>query len=387
MPKLVKKPKLDGRRTNYRIERTFKGIGEIRVSSGTTDLAVYKRMLVMLDELYNNPHKWHLLRQLQLREVSAPALYALYATGSVHTVDSANSVLRLDPHMFEWLASAEMGDAAKRTYGEQFKYLVTAKSAATVRDLPDLVKKYRERCKGRKTYRSFDLCRSAVMSYVSKAFTDQQGIYAAVKQIPRFGRKYRKRKPQHMTVKDVLELQAKLSPKYREVIWSMFTCGFRVREYMGNWDVATDHILIRGTKTAGALRKVPLVEEPKRHSIHPRSFAQIMQAATDGRFQPYDFRRSYARLLANAGIPLYRIVEYMGHGEGLGDLLDDYHMTLHYQRGDVAGEDYAADAKLVQQFIAKQRKEYKPPSKKRFRSKAMNNALEAKRREANATAI
>jgi integrase len=60
-----------------------------------------------------------------------------------------------------------------------------------------------------------------------------------------------------------------------------------------------------------------------------RSFAQIMSATTSGAFQPRDLRRSYARLLADAGIPEYRQATYMGHAV--------HTITAHYQVGDVTG--------------------------------------------------
>ena len=48
---------------------------------------------------------------------------------------------------------------------------------------------------------------------------------------------------------------------------------------------------------------------------------------TGRQYEPRDLRRSYARLLADAGIPEYRQAAYMGHAART--------MTLHYQVGGI----------------------------------------------------
>ena len=53
--------RLEKGRTNYRIDKRYRGIGEIKKSSGISDRAMYKRMLVMLDELYTMP-RWDILQ-------------------------------------------------------------------------------------------------------------------------------------------------------------------------------------------------------------------------------------------------------------------------------------------------------------------------------------
>jgi hypothetical protein len=54
-------------------------------------------------------------------------------------------------------------------------------------------------------------------------------------------------------------------------------------------------------------------------------------------------RRSYARLLADAGIPEYRQAAYMGHSART--------MTLHYQVGDIESFIHE-DAARIRELIA-----------------------------------
>jgi integrase len=69
-----------------------------------------------------------------------------------------------------------------------------------------------------------------------------------------------------------------------------------------------------------------------------------MSTATNGVYQPRDLRRSYARLLADAGIPEYRQAVYMGHAVRT--------MTAHYQVGDVTGY-LAQDAARLNTALAR----------------------------------
>jgi integrase len=72
---------------------------------------------------------------------------------------------------------------------------------------------------------------------------------------------------------------------------------------------------------------IPRIDCPVKHRIHGRSCAQVVSRVTERQYEPRDLRRSYARLLADAGIPEYRQAAYMGHAART--------MTLHYQVGDI----------------------------------------------------
>jgi hypothetical protein len=256
--------------------------------------------------------------------------------------------------MFDWLAA---GGRAQRTiagYAYQFRQLLRrAEHGACVRDLYSLLSAYRVHCctKKRPTHRAFNLCRVAVLSYLRHAFRDQRLLWREiVDEIRPLPRAARRRQPRHLTVADMLQLLPRFSPKYREVMWTLFTTGMRLTEYTqegrNRWIVHKDRIHIAGTKTPAAQRDIPWIDRPVMHAIHGRSCGQVVTRVTAGRHETRDFRRSYARLLADAGIPEYRQAVYMGHVPQT--------MTQYYQVGS-AEPFLAEDAARVQALIREAR--------------------------------
>jgi integrase len=163
-----------------------------------------------------------------------------------------------------------------------------------------------------------------------------------------FDTKARKRKGNPQSVKQILALVPKLSPKYQQVVWSLFISGMGTKEYLGAWEVKDGALYVHGTKRASRDRVIPLVEHPIRHHIHGRSFAQVLDRASGGKVQPYDLRRSFAKLMEDAGISRTRRRMYMGHA--VGDV------TEGYERHEV-DEYLAADAQRLRQHIDRERAE------------------------------
>jgi integrase len=237
-------------------------------------------------------------------------------------------------------------------YAEQFRLLLrNGASVARVSDLHDLLAAYRLRCLNRErpTYRSFNLCRAAVLSYLRFAFRDQRPLWREIgEQIRPFPPERRRRAPRHLTASEVTAYLPKFSLKYRGLVWSLFTTGMRISEYLeegtSRWTVLPDRIHVSGAKTPAADRDIPRIDCPVKHRIHPRSCAQVLARVTNQQCEPRDLRRSYARLLADAGIPEYRQAAYMGHAART--------MTLHYQVGGI--EHFLhEDAARIRDLIAR----------------------------------
>jgi hypothetical protein len=352
MPRLTDCPQLDRGRKAYRITRTYRGIGRIRVSAGTNQLSTYARLLTMLDELYSMPERWHLLSALQRGEIAPLQLYRFYKTQDLARAPSPSSVTPLMPHIFDWLAAGGRAERTTRVYAEQFRVLLREGSTnARVSDLYDLLAAYRLRCLSREraTFRSFNLCRAAVLSYLRFGFRDQRALWREIaEQIRPFAREWRQRPPHHLTVGELVALLPKFSLKYREVVWTLFTTGMRISEYTEegacHWTALPDRIHVAGSKTPAANRVIPRIDCPVKNRIHGRSCAQVVSRVTERQYEPRDLRRSYARLLADAGIPEYRQAAYMGHAART--------MTLHYQIGGI--EPFLhEDAARIRELIAR----------------------------------
>ena len=337
MPKLLAIPKRDRGRKMLHIDRRYRGIGRIRASSGVRDRRTYQRLLVMFEELHTMPERWYLLKAVLRHELTPMELYVFYKTQQLGHAPTVSSVIPLRPHLFDWITDSGLADRTRRVYAEQYALLLRhAAPGARVMDLYDLLAAYRVRCRTpeRGTHRSFNLCRAAVLSYLHSAFRDQRPLWQEIiEHIAPLPRPARRRVPRHLTPDELRTLLPRFSPKYRDVVWTLFTTGMRISEYREedrkSWDVLDDRVHIAGTKTAATNRDIPRIGVPVHARIHLRSFAQIMQQVTNGLYQPRDLRCSYARLLADAGIPEYRQAVYMGHAVRT--------MTAHYQAGDVSG--------------------------------------------------
>jgi integrase len=62
-----------GKRGNFEIQRTFKNVGEIRISSGTDNIRVYRQRVALLEKLAKM-ERWELLRALRDRKVTIEEL-------------------------------------------------------------------------------------------------------------------------------------------------------------------------------------------------------------------------------------------------------------------------------------------------------------------------
>jgi hypothetical protein len=160
-------------------------------------------------------------------------------------------------------------------------------TAARVSDLYHLLTAHRLRCLNRErpAYRSFNLCRSAVLSYLRFAFRDQRALWREIgEQIRPFARERRRRQPHHLTAGEVIALLPKFTLKYREVVWTLFTTGMRMSEYIEEgtcrWTLLSDRVHVAGSKTPSADRIIPGIEYPVKHRIHPRSCAQVLARVT-----------------------------------------------------------------------------------------------------------
>lgn len=337
--------RLEKGRSNFRIDRRFRGIGRIKKSSGTSDRAVYRRMLVMLDELYEMP-KWEILKDIQSGVVSPLEVYNSYKTHKLENVSSAATVKLLNPTLFEWANGHDVAESTRAAYAETFRAMLRcAPVDGKVNDLPGVLGRFRKVCAQRQTHRTFNMCRSAVQAYLRTTLRRSHRLWVDVADIPPFDTKARKRPGNPQTVAQMLELMTRLSPKFRQVAWSIFTTGMGTKEYLGPWEASGGGLHIGGTKREMRNRVIPLVGYPIRHHIHSRSFAQVLQRASGGKVQPYDIRRSFAKLMEDAGITRTRRRIYMGHK--IGDV------TEIYERHEV-DQYLGSDAKILQEFIARE---------------------------------
>jgi integrase len=365
-------PTIERGRKHFRLDKRFKGIGDLKRSSGTTNKTVYKRMLTMFDELYSQPDKWHLIRKVIDRKLTPLELYEADKYNHLAAITRDDTSLALRKHITAWLDdNTTLSGAAKKNYGEQFKYLLAnVPAGAKLGDLPKYVDRYKGKCKTKGTLRSFNLCRAAVLSFVRDSLKKSHPLYHLVAEIAPFPKPKAKRTGNPQTVAQIDELIEQLSPKMRDIVWTCFTTGMGATEYCGSWstDTPSRGVRIEGTKRESRKRWVPLVFEPIRHPIDQRTFQQILQRVSGGQVRPYDLRRSYAKMLADAGITRSHRIVYMGHADGT----TAGSMTDRYEREGEIKSFLAADADVLRSFIAEARKPVIADRKRKAIQEAMS---------------
>jgi integrase len=349
-------PTIERGRKHFRLDKRFAGIGDVKRSSGTAHKTIYKRMLTMFDELYTQPDKWYLIKKVIDKKLTPLELYEADKYDRLASVTRDDTGLALRKNILGWLdGNTTLGTAAKRNYGEQFTYLLAdVPAGAKLADLPKYLDRYKGKCRTKGTLRSFNLCRAAVLSFVRDRFRRSHPLYHAVAEVAPFPKPKAKRLGNPQTVAQIDELSQKLSAKMRDIVWTCFTTGMGVSEYTGQWsvDAETAGVRIEGTKRESRKRWVPLIIQPVRHSIDPRTFQQILQRESGGKVRPYDLRRSYAKMLSEAGIVRSHRIAYVGHADGSTAGA----MTDRYEREGEIRSFLGADAETLRKFIAESRK-------------------------------
>lgn len=324
-----------------RIDRIIKDVGRIalHVSDDPRTFAAFNRML---DTLYATG-RLDVLRMLRQRTHSPMKVYDAFRRHRLEELEAPETADPLAPAMRAWVDALTDTDASpehRRGLRIAAKRLETAMPGATIHQSADALQAVR--LAYAKYPRAFNLTRSALQAFLRDTLTKAHPVYHQVSAIP--GRRVPPATRYHpLTVADMLaQFPSPQTDPLDACAWSMATTGMGPGELWGLWSVKADRVRIEGTKRDGRKRDVPLVLVPVRPAISRKAFEQRLQrrAATEAR--PYDFRRTYANWMEQAGVQRTRRVAYMGHRAG--------DITALYERHDVT--DYLkADAVLIRGII------------------------------------
>ena len=111
---------------------------------------------------------------------------------------------------------------------------------------------------------------------------------------------------------EIQSLIKSLPDEHANIVRAMICSGMRWTEVIGEWWVEKDRIVIKGTKTQGSDRVVPLIQEIQHPTRGSLAFRKQLRKFRDD-LSPQSFRRSYAHWMEMADIPASRRHMYMGH--------------------------------------------------------------------------
>lgn len=324
----VKGTRYHGRGTLI-LDRQFKGLGRLRLASGTTNHKTFKLLDAMLVTLYDKG-RLDLLALLQRRVITVGALWDKYRSHDLEALQSAEQLLGLEEAVEAWLKTKVCSEGHRRNLRVAFRTLSALKAGATVADLPDLLRQYRATCEQAETPRVFNQAKAAARAFAKVTLGHRSDVALSIMDVPVLREQRKPGQPQ--TVGGALAIRDQLGPHHGPIWWAMCCTGMRPGEYWGTWAVeGPEAISVAGTKTAAAARRVPRVDFLARPT---RAYRPFRIAISKLGLTPYDARRTYAHWLEEAGVPRTRRRHYLGHAtKDVTDLYES-HDVGPYLKGD-----------------------------------------------------
>ena len=308
-------------RGSWVIDRRFRGVGEIRRSTGTSVLTTAQAISGMLTSLYQ-VGRLDILKRIQSRDLSLLEAYALHIQGDLLTAGRRDT-LQLADTWPSWVSSYRCSE----DYRKQLKWLLSRLlEGYTLRyeDLPDRLRSFRGETKDKPAL--FNRVKSALQSYVHHTKGTLNPVYIAISDIPRMRECPTPIKALSLT--ELSTLFGALKARNKAVLEdcrTMALTGMGPKEYIKDgWTLASGGIAIHGKKRDARERLVPLVAPP---TPAQRKYNAIYRNLSSLGCAPYQLRHTYKRLLEDSGLPLTRIASYMGHSAAS--------MTEHYGRYSV----------------------------------------------------
>jgi len=267
-----------------------------------------------------------------------------------------------------WIEESSGSPATRRTKSGALQRLVSfgfISPETPVRDLPDIMRRFRVRYQTEGKAISFNQTRGSVISFFKQflGYDEESPLLRRLLAVPLI--KVTHRRPHH-PLSSLSELQVLMgrinAPKlgngrggpatdYRPWILFLAMTGLRPTEFFGGlWkrDPMTGHLRVIGKKTRNAERVIPSVmylkpEVRSPHGLHQRLEAIIPAIPTRIR----DFRRTAAIWFEQAGIPRGRVSHYLGHGAR--------EMTALYQLKTPNQDELDGDRELLLKWMEAQR--------------------------------
>lgn len=356
-------PSLINGRGTIPIDRSFRGVGRIRTASGTTDDAVYVRMMDALDSLYDAGNL-PTLEALRDGQVTAMEVYA----NTVKKGATSQMTVNLDRPLIDtinsWLVNHAIKDATRKSYADHLAVLYKFCNAKDqLRELVKRLDAFRKSSMKRKTGTTFNRTRAVLMAFAKSEYRDTSPFYQSIRQVPVIPNVRSGQSNMAVSVGDIVRLTDAIDPKAAPMVWSMCFGGFRLGEYLEKnqvtWETKKDRLIIHihnpGHGNKGYTRTVMLPFPLTQSTIGDRQFRRYIDRAKGPLsldVTTHTFRKCFAHWMELAGIPRTRRMAYLGHGKT--DVTDIY--EVH----DV--EKYLIeDADTFKAFVDKERKQAAVP--------------------------
>jgi integrase len=337
-------------RGTYVLKRKYPAVPAIRRASGTVDSVMLERLERMCDTLYERG-RHDLLEGIASGRLKPLQVYARYRTDELERLPAAEMLPPLLATFKAWAESAEGGSETRRARLKAHKRWATIPGAErmSVGELAILLKQDREGRRIGGKAKSFNDGRAAAMAFVRDTISKRHRLHTEVADVPLLKAGKRRRRVA-LTVPQLHDAVKAFGPGLGGMAYTMAVTGMGNTEYWGTpWHaVPPTHVVIEGSKREGRDRVVPYVCPLTTPVCAEKKFGDTLRALrTAGKIPSavtvYSLRRTFAVIMANAGVPEARRGIYMGHSaKG---------MTQFYEMSQEIQDYLAEDSKRMREYL------------------------------------
>ncbi len=313
------------------IDVLIPGAGRIKKQSGVFSKGERDDLVAMLRLLPKQGHV-ALVQDVQAGRRALLEVYAHYTAGTLTQLHGPQDDQPLAPLLEPWLDGALCAEGTRQNRRDAFRVLqALTRRRPLLRDLPELLQLYRAQCEAAAHPRVFNVARTAVQAFVRDKVGKRKPLALAVADVSPL--RERKQGRPGFALAEAIVVRDQLGGAAGRIWWSMCLTGMGPKEYFTDgWEVLADRVHIKGEKTEGRVRDVPLVDFPVRPELTVHGYTSALRrfSAKGQKVTPYQARKTFARWMEDAGIPRARREVYRGHGKrDIGDVYERYEVSAY----------------------------------------------------------
>lgn len=352
----------DGGLGSFIIDRRFRGVGRLKLASGTRDKPTFRALNAMLSAIADLGRTDVLT---DLRDRVYPPLLVLdhWRRGALDELPTRAGLAKLAPALEHFRATHDVAESTRADLATAIRHVTRVGGPdAVVADLASIVRALKDEMRETATPVAFNRTRSYLLAFARSVTGKHSPLWLAIARVDAFNAKQRDRlaaAPRDGQTRrvqlvrrplTVAELDA-VCEAFRDVpvyggkrgqkgtgektlkrtiaaadlaamVRTLATTGMRPQEYWerddARWTDRETHIWVAGTKTRAATRPTFRLEPPARpacgETIFRREFAAACERAIREGLDTYSLRRTFASWCELAGVPASRWHTYQGHG-------------------------------------------------------------------------
>lgn len=349
---------------SFVFRKRFKGVGEIRIQSGTTDHKTFKQYEAVIESLYDSGNVDALIalkeRRCTLREIHA---WWRDRTQVPPWSENRTSHEPLFSTLREWIESVDTKSRLQPTTRAGYQKCIKMIEAsckmrdASVQDIPGVLAQYRvlSASANPPKVRSFNQGRAMILSFLRQTQSTSSQLYQRTRSVDVITENtWSKKRVNHPLLPAEIDaaFRSVTNQRLQDVVWFLATTGITPKEFLEDgWEIdeSINAIRIFGRKRSGRYGRIVPRLYQKLKASNDWTYRQLLEAFKQvfPTRNLYDLRRTFAVWNNRAGIDALHTKAYMGHGANI---------TERYMAQNVASW-LIEDATKLSAFITRSRSE------------------------------